>query len=386
MVIASDSTGVDAHDARAAAATRAADVDAHVLAERSIHTLWLRQVYAGLVASLLGGAGGLYYVIHTWSTGPHRGWIALLSVLAIVLAIAVWLIRELLTVTSVRRMFFIGWNFTTYALIAAVSVLDGGLSSPFAMMWVLPIIYLLIGYTSRDVLVCGSIGIALYVATAAYAPGGASYAVFVLQMVVLVAALLMVLLGVRAREERERVLEGLRHQLLRLATSDSLTGLGNHQSFASAAAIELSRTVRYAHDIALLALDVDHFKAINDNHGHLAGDDVLRRLGDVFRTTVRDIDIVARVGGDEFLILCAETDLDRAVAVAERIRAAAGALDFGFQVTLSIGICSLRPHAPNLEELRACADRALYAAKRQGRDRYVLFSSQDFPEAASIGS
>lgn len=153
-----------------------------------------------------------------------------------------------------------------------------------------------------------------------------------------------------------------------LALTDVLTALPNRRAFTSRLEEELARSGRHDHSIALLLIDVDEFKAINDTYGHEAGDDVLRAVGVSLREVSRAGDVLARLGGDEFGLALSHTDVSGAVLVAERIRATFAALCAGLNVpcTLSIGVSSSdgTPRAA----LMVAADRALYRGKRSGRD------------------
>ncbi len=162
----------------------------------------------------------------------------------------------------------------------------------------------------------------------------------------------------------------------RLATTDHLTGLFNRHHFFALAPRELERARRYHHNVALLVIDVDHFKMINDAYGHSVGDMVLRSVAGRMRRELRDADILARFGGEEFIALLPETNLAGALHVAERLRAAIAAHSVVFQdvtvpVTISIG-CAASDRLgeeDRLDTLIQCADRALYTAKSNGRNQ-----------------
>lgn len=162
----------------------------------------------------------------------------------------------------------------------------------------------------------------------------------------------------------------------RLATTDHLTGLFNRHHFFALAPRELERARRYHHGVALLIIDVDYFKAINDTYGHDAGDAVLRSIAERMRRELRDADILARFGGEEFIALLPETNLTGALRVAERLRAAIEVSPVPLQahsvrVTISIGCAALNSISGNdrLETLIQRADRALYRAKAGGRNQ-----------------
>ncbi len=175
--------------------------------------------------------------------------------------------------------------------------------------------------------------------------------------------------------ERRRMLE----EIYRLARTDSLTGLWNRGYFMDLACRELARSSRDASPLSLIMIDVDHFKKVNDTHGHEAGDDALRSLAEVLALSVREGDLVARLGGEEFVALLPNARTADACGVAERIREGIRCRELGcrsgasFGLTVSVGVATHRNRETLLEELLRCADEALYAAKRAGRDRVEIF-------------
>jgi diguanylate cyclase (GGDEF)-like protein len=158
------------------------------------------------------------------------------------------------------------------------------------------------------------------------------------------------------------------------AMIDPLTGVANRRGFEHALTIELERSARRGHPLALVIADLDDFKAVNDRHGHDAGDAVLVRLADGLRAAVRSADTVARLGGEEFALLLPETTLDGALAVAERARVAFEASDVRLRgggrlfVTASFGVADY-PVSPDRASLLHDADQALYVAKGHGKNR-----------------
>jgi diguanylate cyclase (GGDEF)-like protein/PAS domain S-box-containing protein len=159
------------------------------------------------------------------------------------------------------------------------------------------------------------------------------------------------------------------------AHTDSLTGLANRGRFMELADAELARAMRYQHPFAVLILDVDHFKTINDRFGHKSGDTVLQALATILRGTLRENDIIGRIGGEEFAMLLPETDTEKASEVAERLRLTVAGTDITTEnnnkiaITVSIGIAVPTNIPLNIDNILSRADSALYAAKNSGRNR-----------------
>lgn len=176
-------------------------------------------------------------------------------------------------------------------------------------------------------------------------------------------------LNLRLQEQLRRVDE-LNKALAELATKDSLTGLFNRRAFDHSLALELAIVERRNSPLSLLMLDVDHFKRINDSLGHAAGDEVLKQIGCILSAGARVIDVVARVGGEEFAILLPNTNMPDAVDVAERMRVAVSQAPWSqaSSATVSVGVATLMG-GENACGLYARADAALYGAKQGGRNR-----------------
>jgi diguanylate cyclase (GGDEF)-like protein len=173
-----------------------------------------------------------------------------------------------------------------------------------------------------------------------------------------------------------RTLQQLHGMVSQQAVTDELTGLSNQRRFGELLAKELGRAKRFGHDLSLLMLDLDDFKAVNDTHGHLQGDDVLRAVGKAVAEQSREVDEPARYGGEEFVVALPETDLDGAVEFAERVRVSIEALDVRVRggsgstpITASIGVAGMSAKIEEPEALIAAADEALYEAKAAGKNR-----------------
>ena len=165
-------------------------------------------------------------------------------------------------------------------------------------------------------------------------------------------------------------------QLVQLATTDGLTGIANRRHFMTQAAAELERALRHRRPLAVLMVDADHFKDVNDRYGHEAGDQALRAIAKLLAHHLRETDLLGRIGGEEFAVLLPDCPTERALLIAQRLcmRMAETRLSGPdgppFFVTLSIGIAEAHPiEAANLSALLALADQRLYRAKQAGRNR-----------------
>lgn len=165
------------------------------------------------------------------------------------------------------------------------------------------------------------------------------------------------------------------------AQTDGLTGLRTHVTFWTVLHDEHERMRRYGSHYGVLLIDLDHFKRINDTHGHRAGDQVLRVVGELLRERARSTDVVARYGGEEFALLLRETTREQAVRVARELRIAIRQADLPVPVTVSAGVASSRDgFSDTPEAVVAAADQALYQAKEAGRDRVAVW----LPETAAF--
>jgi len=168
----------------------------------------------------------------------------------------------------------------------------------------------------------------------------------------------------------------LEDELKHKVNHDYLTGLNSRDWFMNQALIELNRANRFSSPLSLLMLDIDFFKAVNDTHGHQVGDIALKSVADIAKSTLRDFDICARLGGEEFAVLLPETNKSQAYEVAERLRLAienskvplpSGGLPL--TMTISIGVSSMTSKDDNIDVLISKADKALYEAKKTGRNK-----------------
>jgi diguanylate cyclase (GGDEF)-like protein/PAS domain S-box-containing protein len=174
--------------------------------------------------------------------------------------------------------------------------------------------------------------------------------------------------------------------VLRASACDYLTGIANRRTFFEAAELELERWRRFPRPLSLIAIDADFFKTVNDTWGHAAGDEVLRNLALTLAANVREIDVVARMGGEEFAALLPSTDLEGAIRLAERFRSAVESQcvrtgEAGIRYTVSIGVASMDAGINGVDQLLKLADSALYAAKKAGRNRVRYQPAGEVPPA-----
>jgi diguanylate cyclase (GGDEF)-like protein len=187
---------------------------------------------------------------------------------------------------------------------------------------------------------------------------------------------------------QERDVENAYFQAIHdMMVRDGLTQISNKRKFEDEAVREVARARRYGRPLCLLLFDVDRFKTINDERGHLCGDFVLKEVVRLVSDFVRKEQVFARVGGDEFAVLTPEAKIDGAKILGERLRSRVANHEFDyaggcFRVTCSIGIAELSADMKSPEELYEAADRALYSAKREGRDRVQAFVR---PAIRSVG-
>jgi len=166
----------------------------------------------------------------------------------------------------------------------------------------------------------------------------------------------------------------LYEEAIRLSLTDGMTGLWNRRNFDLRLESELSRAVRFSEPFAVVFVELDQMKSVNDRHGHQAGDTVLIELARRLTEAVREVDLVARWGGDEFTLLLPKTGLAGALLLAEKIRTAVGATPFALEtgslyLTISVGVSAYPEHGSSGKDLVAAADAAMYRAKAGGRNR-----------------
>lgn len=183
----------------------------------------------------------------------------------------------------------------------------------------------------------------------------------------------------------------LYEEAVRLSLTDGMTGLWNRRNFDLRLESELSRAVRFTEPFAVVFVELDQMKAVNDRHGHQAGDTVLIELARRLTEAVREVDVVARWGGDEFTLLLPKTGLGGALLLAEKIRAAVGNAPFridtgSLDITISVGVAAYPEHGSSGKELVAAADAAMYRAKAGGRNRVEHAEAGEAGGSVGVGT
>jgi diguanylate cyclase (GGDEF)-like protein len=321
-------------------------------------------------ASAIYGIAGLDGLIEGFLPGdPKFSWLPVIVVLVMFAALVAFGPR--LPRRALALLGPLGVTLIAYALATSPGPGDG------AVLYALPVIWTTVFFGRR-----GAIGILACVA-AAHAitllelPASSSYPGRWMDVMVSVTGVAIVVLVLERRNEL------LVERLAGEARTDPLTGLLNRRGFDEHASRELAHAGRDGRPIALATFDIDHFKRINDDWGHIVGDRVLTRLAEVLAGETRGIDVAARLGGEEFAVLMPGSDEAGAEAFTQRVRAALAASDCSDvpEVRVSAGLTVTTVPA-EVQVMLERVDSALYAAKRGGRDRTVTFDARQFRAVA----
>jgi diguanylate cyclase (GGDEF)-like protein len=337
-------------------------------AERAAwRTFWLTHIRIGFGIFLAETLVVIGYLTLT-PEGPHRSILWAVAVLWLLLALVGMSLAPTVASKSWCVTYSVTWTALSAFGVAIVAVLDAGMNSPILILLFLPLIYGTLMFTPRAAGICGAAALASLTLVAlidrevASSPGRT----FLLFAALAGASALTVAAAIN-RTHIELHEAQLQAALADMAAIDELTGCAVRRVLHQRMEEEISRSVRSRSPLSLLMIDVDHFKAVNDTYGHVVGDHVLASIGSVLRHSGRAFDLVSRIGGDEFALLLPDTDVPRAVGVAERIRKDLPAA-VEVPVTLSIGVGGLDRSMPSVEHLLDDADFALYQVKRAGRD------------------
>jgi diguanylate cyclase (GGDEF)-like protein len=301
---------------------------------------------------VLCGAGELYVAL-SWQRANRPALAALFGAAFATGVVVSLLPRQRIVRSRYREPFFLGWSVLDLLLIALVTRADGGTGSPLALIFLIPVVFAAMSYPLGSVAAVGSLTVAVYLTLAATV-GGSSLSYQALFAVVLVCTCAMSAWQARNHERQHAA-------LTQISRADPLTGCLNRRGFEERAVAEISSAVRRRRHGAVLLLDIDHFKPVNDRHGHAAGDELLCWVVQTLERVIRPVDAVGRLGGDEFAVLLAEIEPVDALECAERIRDA-----LSERAPSSVGVATFPLDGGDLEELTRQADIRLYAS-RHGR-------------------
>ncbi|HEX8714954.1 MAG TPA: EAL domain-containing protein, partial [Solirubrobacteraceae bacterium] len=300
----------------------------------------------------VGGFGEIYVALTL--NRPHRSELAVLFALAIAGALVVLLLpRERIVRSRLREPFFLAWTFLDFAMLVVGTLLDGGTGSPLVLVFFIPVVFSAMSYPLGSVVVVGALSVVSYLALV-LTDGGSDWAYQ--------GAFAGSLLCTAAMSAWQAQNHNRQHRALATASrTDSLTGCLNRRGFEERAEVELGRLARRGRQGAIVVLDIDHFKPVNDTFGHAAGDQLLCWVTRTLERTARSVDAVGRLGGDEFAVLLSEVDLDAAHESTTRIAQA-----LRERAPASLGVAVFPDDGTDLELLCRRADARLYAS-RQGR-------------------
>jgi diguanylate cyclase (GGDEF)-like protein len=318
---------------------------------------------AGVRLTLALCAAGWLYVAATWSE-PNRNLIAsLFGIGAIVALLFILIPHERVVRSRWREPFFLLWSVTNIVLTAVVVEADGGSTSPLALLFFVPVVFAALSYPLASVIVISALD---YIAYVAVGVGGSHPDPEYVGFFAFSLACVAVLCGWQAKNQDRR-----RAALSRVSRADPLTGCLNRRGFEERFDAELSRASRTGLPLGLITLDLDHFKEVNDSRGHAAGDDVLRWAVDVMSEVVRPMDVVGRIGGDEFAVAVPGAGPDDSNAVAKRLQAA-----LKDRAPSSIGVACFPTDGADREELTRAADVGLYVGKRERPAKLTLTAKE----------
>jgi diguanylate cyclase (GGDEF)-like protein len=308
---------------------------------------------AGVWLTYVVCSSAAFYIVLTWQR-PHRLLISIMFGAGLVGAMVVARLPcEQIVRSRYREAFFFTWSMLDLVLIVVATWADGGTHSPLALIFFIPVVFAAMSYPLVSVAAVAGLSVAAYLVLAAFV-GGAPWSYQALFAVMLSCTGAMSAWQARNHDRQ-------RQALMEVSRADPLTGCLNRRGFEERAVAEIASATRRAHQGAVLLLDVDHFKEVNDRYGHAAGDELLRWVVATLRHLLRPDDAIGRLGGDEFAVLFADIEPAEAVEISARMSEALAA-----RAPCSIGVASFPMDGTELEELMREADGRLYAS-RHGR-------------------
>jgi diguanylate cyclase (GGDEF)-like protein len=323
------------------------------IVDQSALAMRVATIAAGIWLSYVVCGASAVYVALTWDR-PHRGVIALLFGAGLLTAAVISVLpREQIVRSRLREAFFLGWSLADLCLMILATLADGGTSSPIALFLFIPVVFSALSYPLRSVLTVGGLSIAGYLAVAVTI-GGAGWGYEALFTVMLLCTGAMSAWQARNHDRQ-------RSALMHVSRADPLTGCLNRRGFEERADAVLAAVARDGGEGGVLVLDLDHFKDVNDRHGHAAGDELLCWVVSTLTRAVRPGDAIGRIGGDELAVLLAD------IAPVDAVERTSLLLDaLSERAPCSAGLASFPMDGAKLEQLMRQADVRLYAS-RHGR-------------------
>jgi diguanylate cyclase (GGDEF)-like protein len=323
------------------------------IVDQSAVAMRVATIAAGIWLSYVVCGASAVYVALTWDR-PHRAVIAALFGAGILSAAVISrLPHERIVRSRLREAFFLGWSLADLGLMIMATLADGGTASPITLFLFIPVVFSALSYPLASVLTVGGLSVAAFLAVAV-SVGGAGWGYEGLFTVMLLCT--GALSAWHARNHTRQ-----RAALIEVSRTDPLTGCLNRRGFEDRADAVLAAAARDRGEGAVLVLDLDHFKEVNDLHGHAAGDELLRSVVDALVRSIRPGDAIGRIGGDEFAVLLVDIGAADALERAARLLQA-----LSERAPCSAGLASFPSDGTELEQLMRQADVRLYAS-RSGR-------------------
>jgi diguanylate cyclase (GGDEF)-like protein/PAS domain S-box-containing protein len=312
-------------------------------------------ITAGILLTFGVGGFGELYVALTWNRPNRSGLVALFALAIVAAALVLLLPRERIVRSRWREPFFLAWTFLDFAMLLVGTLADGGTASPLVLVFFIPIVFSSMSYPLGSVVAVGVLSVVSYL-TLAVVAGGSSWDYQ--------GAFAGSLLCTAAMSAWQAQNHNRQHRALAaVSRTDSLTGCLNRRGFDESVRAELGSLARRGLQGAIVVLDIDHFKPVNDSFGHAAGDELLCWTANTLEQVVRASDFVGRLGGDEFAVLLSDVDAVAAETMVERIDRA-----LRDRAPSSLGVAMFPDEGTELELLCRRADARLYGSRESRRD------------------
>lgn len=330
------------------------------------NAFWVGHVRLGVVSTAASSAVGIGYCLATFSS-PNRAMMIAIGSLAMITCPLILSGPGMRAFTgAARELWLYAWSASLLLAVTTASALDEGARSPLVLLFVASLVFTASGFGRAGAVVMGASTLACYLLTVTFGSPGTWQVVLTTTALAVIAATCTLTSGrlLLSLTEQQRLTDELTVRVAR----DGLTGCLNHSALIDRLELEVTRAHRESRSLGFVMMDLDDFKAANDTHGHVAGDELLTALGAELNQAVRPYDLVGRVGGDEFAIVVPNTEEGEVRRLADRVRRRLTAVGSPLGVGISVGVAVLGP-GDDARTLRQRADQALYASKRSDPPR-----------------